>query len=201
MNLGDDIKAFLPKYLSEERVEDLFRELKQFPGNIDGRLYSSTQTEELLQGDVIDQLPIVLLPEERIELRSSLIVSNTCDISTENRRYVPAGAVYAPIIRLDKWKTLIENSRHIEGKPLTDYLRSIREQRVSSIFYLPTGQGIEHESLVLLDHLCNCSANHVVRKAKEGKGRIASLSNYGFYLLLFKLSMHFCRIQEGTQRS
>ena len=37
----DELKKYLPKYLSEENYKTLLAELKSFPYNIDGRMYTS----------------------------------------------------------------------------------------------------------------------------------------------------------------
>lgn len=36
----DELKKYLPKYLSEENYKTLLAELKSFPYNIDGRMYT-----------------------------------------------------------------------------------------------------------------------------------------------------------------
>lgn len=40
----DELKKYLPKYLSEENYKTLLAELKSFPYNIDGRMYTSMLT-------------------------------------------------------------------------------------------------------------------------------------------------------------
>jgi hypothetical protein len=34
----------------------------------------------------------------------------------------------------------------------------------------------------------------------SGRKKLFTLSNTGFYMLVFKLSIHFCRLQENVQR-
>ena len=47
-----DLKKYLPKYLSEENYKTLLAELKSFPYNIDGRMYTSMLDKNVIfQGD------------------------------------------------------------------------------------------------------------------------------------------------------
>lgn len=42
----EEFRTYLPKYLSADAQHDLFEELKQFPENIDGRLYTTKLQHE-----------------------------------------------------------------------------------------------------------------------------------------------------------
>ena len=52
----EDIKQYLPKYLSPDSEGKLFQELKQFPENIDQRLYTERlrNINTIYQGDGIE---------------------------------------------------------------------------------------------------------------------------------------------------
>ena len=43
----EEIKKYLPKYLSEESTKTLFEDLKAFPDNINNRFYSNVLDDEL----------------------------------------------------------------------------------------------------------------------------------------------------------
>lgn len=100
----DDISVFLPKYLSPEAEKTLFEDLKQFPYNIDRRLYTSRlmHSETIFQGDGIEGLLYVNLPEPKIGNVSAMVLSNTCDISPQNKRLYCPNILYAPIFNLKK---------------------------------------------------------------------------------------------------
>ncbi len=53
MNLFEDIKVYLPKYLSAESQKELFMELSNFPDNGNKSYYTDmfSESESLLQGD------------------------------------------------------------------------------------------------------------------------------------------------------
>src|SRR5258708_914578 len=102
----DDIKTYLPKYLSEEATVSLFRELASFPGNIDSRMYTLKLEDEqiLFQGDGLSDLWISDLPSGRQERSRVLVLSNTCDVAPENKRLLGPRVLYCPIIRLSAYE-------------------------------------------------------------------------------------------------
>ena len=55
------------------------------------------------------------------------------------------------------------------------------------------------ESIVFLDRILHVSQKYVDRET-IGTRRLFSLSDYGFYLFVFKMSMHLSRIREGVNR-
>lgn len=81
MNL-DEIKIYLPKFLSAESDRELFKGLKDFPDNIDERLYTTYlhDTKIIYQGDGLNNLLVVNLPKSEIKPVPGIILSNTCDI-------------------------------------------------------------------------------------------------------------------------
>ncbi len=203
MNL-DDIKLYLPKYLSEASFSDLLKELKSFPKNMDKRFYSEylKKNPTLFQGDGIAKgLPILNLPSTDIRENVPVIVlSNTCDIDAENKReYFSPRISYAPILRLEKYKEAITAKASKDRDKIIAHINSIKNQEITSILYLPQGGGFDYEGIVFLDRIISCDSNSVCG-ATLLKERMFILSDYGFYLFLFKLSLHFTRVQEQVER-
>ncbi len=196
----DELKKYLPKYLSQEATEKLFQDLKDFPENIHGRLYGDVLENEndVFQGDGIVDLPVVNLPDEIVRNGKVMILSNTCDISLDNRRILFPRIVYCPILRLSKFIDTLRK-RDIPDERISQFVQVIKKQEVSSIFYLPSGAKLEEEYIAILENINNCDVK-VVPKDEVGERRLFSLSNYGFYLFLFKLSIHFTRIREAVER-
>lgn len=199
----EDIKLYLPKYLSAEAQQNLFAELSQFPTNVDARLYTMRLTNEmtLFQGDGLESLWVADLPNERIGRSRVMVLSNSCDISLENKRLLGPRILYCPIIKFAKYEDLILKQ---SGLPTTfksaDHLDAIRKQHNSSMFYLPNHAKLGGEAIALLDRINNCDAQAVgMREMVET--RLFTLSDYGFYLFLFKLSLHLTRIREGVSRN
>lgn len=199
MSTLDDISIYLPKYLSVEAQEKLFSELKNFPDNIDGRVYTRNLHGEknIFQGDGISDLLVINLPDEKIGKAKCIVLSNTCDVDIQNDRFFPSRICYSPIFSLSKYKESL--SGIIDNEKIESHIDSIRKQRISQIFYLPETESITSESIVFFDRVVNCSNNSVDRSTLS-QHRLFTLSDYGFYLFVLKLSIHFTRIQEGVER-
>ena len=199
----EDLQIYLPKYLSPGSEQSLFEELKQFPENIDDRLYLSADYLEpgtIYQGDGIDGLLVVNLPETEIKKVPAMIFSNTCDIDERNKRLFPSALVYSPIFNLQKYREGLIESKIKGERSIEDHISLIRKQRITQIFYLPIGGGLPNESIVFLDRVNSCD-NAFLEREKIKNMRLFTLSNYGLYLFIFKLSVHFTRITEGIDRS
>ena len=202
----EEIKKYLPQHLSSTAQQELFNELKAFPHNIDQRIYTTCLRNHtnLFKGDGIQNLLYIHFPSTNVNQVPGIILSNTCDIDQANKRLVPLRMVYAPIINLGKYEqSLIENhvdtgQRSVES--INSHIADIRKQHISHIFYLPKGGQLENDSIVFFDRINNCPSNLLDEKAVI-RQRIFTLSDYGFYLFLFKLSVHFTRIRDGVSRT
>lgn len=198
----DDIRIYLPKYLSKISEDDLFEDLTQFEQASGNRNYYTRYRHPdlsvICQGDGINDLLLINLPSSKIQPGPGMIVSNTCDVDIHNKRLRTTSACYCPIFRLSKYKAALLGSGEQEVT-VNKHIESIRLQRVSNFFYLPLGGGLEENSFVAFDKICNCSSEAIPRQTVEAK-RIFTLSNFGFYLFLLKLSIHFTRIREGIDR-
>jgi len=152
MNI-EDIRAYLPKYLSETSTTNLFNELSQFPDNIDSRMYcaQSFYSDEILQGDGLQNLLVVNLPDSRIEKGNCLVMTNSCDNDMLNERLYPTCICYCPIFSLEKFKFKLKQSYSEE--PVEQFVRSIKKQKISQVFYLPKGSNLNCDSFVFLDRV------------------------------------------------
>lgn len=199
----EEIKIYLPKYLSPESEQNLFDQLKQFPENIDNRLYTNylLEPQVIYQGDGIEGLLVVNLPDTEVRQAPAMIFSNTCAVDERNNRPFPSSLIYAPIFNLEKYeKGLVASEILKDGGRIQDHIDAIKKQRITQIFYLPKGGAQKSESIVFLDRVNSCD-NRFLSEASIKDIRLFTLSNYGLYLFIFKLSVHFTRITEGIDRS
>lgn len=201
MGLLEEIRSHLPSYLSPSKQDKLFDELKKFPNNIDERMYEPSHIEGnyLCQGDAVNNMPLIFLPDKNVQKENVFIISNTCDISPENRRYYPSSILYCPIVDYEKYSYLVKEAREDE-QSAKSHLETLRNQRITSRFYLPEGSQID-ESIVLFDKINNCRVSYAYDEISLSEDRIFSLSLYGFYLFIFKISVHLTRFQEQIERS
>jgi hypothetical protein len=197
-----DIELYLPKYLSPETEQNLFEDLSLFPENIDQRMYMEMDRapKAILQGDGLDNLLLVEIPSLEIKYRPSMILSNTCDIDPANKRLFTAHTIYAPIIKLEKYRDLLLASKVKSEQSIDGHLDGIRRQSVTQIFYLPPSSRMLYEGIVFFDRVQSCRSD-LIGKEPIDSSRIFTLSQYGQYLFLFKLSIHFTRITEKIDRA
>jgi hypothetical protein len=195
----EDFRAYLPKYLSADAQQNLFAELSQFPENIDQRLYSDRRKADptIFQGDGLRELPITNLPDTQIRNASRvMVISNSCDINIQNKRVLGPKLMYCPIISLLKY----EDAVHRSGNTVpANHFEDVKRQRISSLFYLPQYDHLK-ESIALLDRIVHYDVA-ALNIEDVVTSRVFTLSDYGFYLFVFKLSIHLTRIREGIGRT
>ena len=208
------ITEYLPRYLSNDKQKSLFASLKsEFPFSKNPeKVYKELQDKSVFyQGDAIIDIPFSRLnvQEKKFDLKTltGAIISNTCDIASTNKRNITPYVNLAAIHRIDEFSAYLK-STNISDLKITEFVENIRNNIVSTLFYLPeiksNGTIIFHESFIRFDETTSLSIEFL----NEGKfdknyirnngDRVYSFSNYGFYLFLFKLSVHFCRIRESV---
>ncbi|MCF7933893.1 MAG: hypothetical protein K9L73_03800 [Spirochaetia bacterium] len=194
-----ELEVFLPAYLSPENEKSLLENLRDFPDNIDNRFYEFIGKQEhiLYQGDGINGLLYVDIPSLDKAITSSLILSNTCDMDLANERMLSSSVLYTPIIKIEKYRESLYREGFTEAQ-VKSHMSDIKKQRVTQLFYLPEGPEID-ESIVYFDKICHCNSSYIDRDQLKTI-RFLSLSQYGFYLLLYKISIHFTRLHEGVDR-
>lgn len=193
---ADSLKEQIPYYLTQGQKEGLLKALKDFP--IITNYYLNGYQDELLQGDGWTRLQVRRFETGEGASILGIILSNTCDIAPENKRDLPANIIFAPLIPLSAYVNLLDRTGIDLGR-IRDKVASIKEQKVSSIFFLPAGSGLQEDHLALLDELYTMPAR--VFELEEAKSKVFTLSLLGFYLFVFKLSVHFCRFQEQVTRN
>ncbi len=200
MNL-EDLRIYLPKYLSTESEKELFQSLKDFPDNLDERIYTDCLKgdEIIYQGDGLNNLLAVNLPNVNIKKVAGMVLSNTCDLDQGNKRNFPAQIVYAPIVSFAKYSEALFRDLDKPKGHIESHLNSVKKQHITQIFYLPSLSTVMEQSIVFLDRIFNIG-NDFVNRGELKDSRIFTLSNYGTYLFLFKLSLHFTRIQDKVDR-
>jgi len=195
-DIFEQIRLFLPKYLSAEQQRQLFSELAKFPDNFDFYIFRDDLRELLLQGDGWRGFVVIDFVTGERKTVSGIVLSNSCDIDVENRRDFPANILFAPLIAVEKYK----NSLRAIGKrdeQIDEIIGTIRKQYVTSIFYIPSRSGVTVESIILLDDIHAHPLRDFLGRERQP---IFTLNQYAFYLFLIKLSIHFSRFREGVQR-
>ncbi len=198
MNHFEDFKQYLPKYLSPEVQANLFNDLKDFPENLK-RLYTGVLASEsdVFQGDGLKEVLIVNLPDPAVRKGPAMVISNTCDTSFSNARLLSPKIAYCPIVKLSNYITLLRRNS-IPEERIETHIKEIRKQWITSIF-LPKGGSLPEDCVALFDNINSCNVGYLSPESVTSL-RLFSLSNYGFYVFLFKLAVHLTRIRESVDR-
>ncbi len=199
-DIFNDLKIFLPKYLSEKQSEQLFNELKSFPDNINKRFYSQVFKKQsvLFQGDGFGEVPIADYMSRTFKQAKGFLLSNSCDASPDNERIYNTYLSFAPIFDLMKWEKVLVEEGHKE-ESVANQIQAIKEQKVTPFFFLPKTNGLNNDCFARFDCVFSIESSEEFSE-KLFKGKIFTLSNYGFYMLLLKISIHFTRVQEKVDR-
>ena len=191
------LAAQIPYYLTEEAKQGLLKALKDFPEKTN--YYTTFYSDEILQGDGISSIEVTNFEDGRKKSIKGILLSNSCDMDVSNKRDFPIKLTFAPLIKLDNYIRLLKeqglDERKIEAK-----VCSIKEQKVTYIFFLPknTFPDFDSDHIALFSDLYTVSLS-TVKKFDENP-KLFTLSQVGFYLFVFKLSIHFCRFHENVDR-
>lgn len=190
------IKEQLPYYLTQERKDGVLKALKDFPENM--RYYRTTSDSVMWQGDCWSRFQLFNFKSGERKNTLGIVLSNTCDISPENTRDTPTKIVFASIIPLNIYQKILESSG-LAADQIENKIKDIKGQNVSSLFYLPaSSEGFDEDHLALLDDIHSMPLKDFIETV-EKKRRVA-LSLAGFYIFIFKLSIHFCRFHDEGNR-
>lgn len=198
----ESIHQSIPQYLSVADQEALVRDLKAINAGGTASYVLSKYRDEfsdvMLQGDGWRGFQLFLFESgERRSIRG-IVLSNSCDVDPENPRDVPARVIFVPLVRLSIYEAKLRESG-ISNDRIDTKIRAIREQRTTNIYFLPAEGPLKVDYMVRFDE-----AQSMPIAAHAGSGdreKLFTLSNTGFYMLVLKLSVHFCRLQEKVNRN
>lgn len=192
----EEASRYLPPSLAAADLRDLYKDLKKLDEGL--RYYSPHAFDFYLQGDAFASVPFLIVKSESIGEKSTtaILLSNTCDVSDDNSHMEPPFVTVAPIIRVSRWRSGLLNLG-VKENAIEEKLKAARAHKISSLFLLAQGQGIDEESLVLFQQI---QSMPIQRFNVASPTRLATLSQAAHWVLTVKLSIHFCRLQEGVNR-
>lgn len=197
---AETLQKQIPYYLiADPAQKELLKELQSLSdGATNGYYISKTSDpyiEGMLQGDGWRGFGLFSFESGSRKTVRGIVLSNSCDVSPENQRALPSKVTFAPMVRLSALKRRFENS-NLNPIQIESKLQAIKSQSVTNIFYLPAGGELEEDYVALLDDLHSMPMSALQKSA----GKLFTLSMAGFYLFVFKLSVHFCRFHENVGR-
>lgn len=211
MAFGDDLDKILPSYLVQSDKTRLKDALRQFtPENRGNEInyqnfFRSFDHLYFLQGDLVREIRMSLWDEGEAVFNKvytdALVVSNTCDLSSNNRHEInQKQCILAPLVNLEEYISDLMDAGY-GGDNLNSFLNTIKAQQVSNLLYLPVNNGVGPEYIVLLDNVFWFPTSELNSyKGEIRETRIASLNHFGYYLFILKLSYHLCRLPEQCDR-
>lgn len=197
---ADALRQQIPYYLTADPAQkELLTELKKLIEGADRGYFIPNgydeYTAEMLQGDGWRGFQVFSFKSGSVNQTRGIVLSNSCDVSQENVRVLPPQITFAPIVKLSKIIERFE-AHDLDGEKVTSRVTDIKAQRVTNMFYLPADGLLDEDHVALLDDLHSMPVE-VHRQESE---KLFTLSMAGFYLFVFKLSVHFCRLHEDVDR-
>ncbi len=182
IQLENLIRELFPS-ITEATKEQIKEAIKQF--DIKPKLlYQFLDNDIIYQGDIIKEMQFVTLVDDKKYSKKTLkgmLISNTCDyVNKEN-------VLVAPIYSFNYIKERYGNESFIE---------SLRKNLVYDKFYLPNYKSID-DFVVDFSKLNSVRTKYLLESIKKNNiTRLLSLSQYGFYLFLTKLTVYLMRREE-----
>lgn len=202
MNLDvESLQRQIPYYLTSKDRQVLVNELKAISrgGTADYFLGQTRDAfkSDMLQGDGWRGFQLFMFDTGKRRSVQGLVISNSCDVDPNNRRDLPARVIFAPLVKLATYEALL-GKRNIKQRKIDEKLAAIRAQKTSNLFFLPSGGPLADDHIVRFDdaHSMPVAAHSAV----TDREKLFTLSNTGFYMLVLKQSIHFCRLQEKVNR-
>lgn len=191
------VKSFLPAYLSTNEYANLIAELKNYPNNKSLYLTGAQDVEksEVWQGDCWSGIPIQNINSGEQQKITCTVISNSCDIDTNNERLSDRWITVTPTVPTKSYEQsllTIHTPEQVRG-----HIEGIRNQKASDRIYFHQ-TALNEDRVALLDQSYSIPL-HIFQQ--NARSRIFRLNNAGFYILLLKLSIHFTRMQEKIHRS
>jgi hypothetical protein len=199
MTLNEEtLREQIPSYLTQPQKEALAAGLREFERSSLIHNFSITQFPgDVLQGDGWSGFQLYEFESGKKRKVRGLIISNSCDIDPSNHRDAPITVTFVPLIKLSKLKEIWVASG-VTDERLDRKFEDIRAQRITSFFHVPITGHLEEESVALLSdaHTMPLASFNGDTTSKK----LFTLSQVAFYLFLFKLSVHYCRMHENIVR-
>lgn len=196
----EEIRKYLPTFLSQGSETAFLDEIKHFIRNFESRsFYTQALWDQpfIFQGDGLEGLLIINLPDTTAKSGKGMILSNSCDINPSNEHLFDASLSYAPIFSLPAYLDALR--KRFPDERVAQHERDLRRQSMTQIFFLPRGGNLPNDAIVFLDRIISVT-NDKVDRTHLAKRRLFTLSDFGAWLLTLKLSIHFCRIRDKVDR-
>ncbi|WCD79177.1 hypothetical protein [Pseudomonas sp. TUM22785] len=191
---GYDLMDQIPYYLNRESGEGLLKELENYSSATP--MYSTKEHEGILQGDCWTGLRIFNFDAGTQQEIRGIVLSNSCDVDPNNKRDIASKISFSPIIPYSAIEKMIKGACSAESAE--SKLRAIKEQKNTQFMFLPAQGVLSEDYVIWFSDINSIRADAFLRNTNKEK--IVTLSMVGFYMFVFKLSIHLCRFHEKVDR-
>jgi hypothetical protein len=193
------LEKHFPYYLTQNQQTGLKAAIKDFSLAKKVDYYQSSSEEGLLQGDVWQDFTVLSYYNDKKQKTKGIVLSNSCDVDADNKRTSSPQVVFSPLVTLDKYIERLRTNGTKE-EAIQSKLQAIREQTITNMFYLPAHpDGHYNDCVILLDNIHSIPLDVATNNTPIKK--VSTLSMFGFYMFVFKISIHFCRLHENINRA
>lgn len=215
-----EVARLFPAFLSATEKTRITEGLSQFAESIATTpklytdFYATGVPNYLLQGDLLPQIRLpIWQPSTGLFAKGNidaLLIANTCDVDViGNSRNVAKEISFVPLVPLSNFLTNLERKLHSQHLPpatvrvkLQSIEKELRNQLLTNVFYLPASPSGLPEQVALLDRPFWFPSSELVSIGPALlTNRMATLSQWGYYLFILKLSYHLCRLPEERDRN
>lgn len=203
----------LPSYLTLPEKGRLQKGLEQFisssqknriPSYSD--FFIDSSPDYLMQSDVLNSIKMISWDSETKDFKTgfipAILLSSTCDLNKDNFHSINKKEVlFAPVIAIHEFCSDLKEEGYKKDQIDTFY-NTLRKQEFSNLFYIPPNDINGKDYMVFLDKVSWFPSSELLNDDVELNSlRFISLSNFGFYLFILKLSYHLCRLPEDKDRN
>ena len=192
----DNLEKFIPYYLTKEVKEGLKKALLEWREK-PIRFYADNENPEPNQGDGIAAVDLYNPNTGASRAMHVVVITNSCDIAQGDTQSPYARVLVAPLIDFEKYLDTLLGLGWNQGK-IESHKTSVINQEVTTLFHIPSIPKLENK-----DYIISFNDLHSIplSRIRESPKKIYDLHLHGFYLFIFKLSIHFCRFGEALQRT
>jgi hypothetical protein len=199
----------LPSYFTSIDKSRIRKALEQFFEDKDKLDYTDFFSQEketfLMQSDVVHSVVGIDWNDEEGRYKTgytpAILISNSCDVTIENDRTINSKeALFAPIMSVaDHLRLWTE--RGSTPQQLDNFQRTLKRQEYTNLFYLPPNPVNGKDYMVRLDKIHWVPQTQLKGVIEDlENNRFISLSDWGYYLFLTKITLHVCRVPEEIER-
>ncbi len=192
----NDAETYMPYWLSARERQQMYEQLKTL-GSLP--YYSNDEVGKAwLQGDLLADFPYWHHEGAQMGMARAkvLVISNSCDIASDNRRSMAISMSVVPIYSSAALGSVF-GSEGLSDVQINTKMDAIRKQEVASMFFLPASGNLKCDSVADFSRVQSTPFELAVESAPM---RLEVLSQPGHWLLLVKLAIHFCRLRDEVRR-